>query len=113
MNHSESEIFNNIMEKLEEIMTTIRKIHDYSVEFDNNKTIQYLEKLKEFSLGLNNLHSISVDLYEEYIAQTETQLLSKEDANNQKNILINKKIQNIFLPYMLYLQILMTNTPNN
>ena len=38
-------------------------------------------------------------------------VLSEVDKNEQKNIKINKKVHDIFLPYMLYLQILLSNNP--
>jgi len=48
-------------------------------------------------------------MYNEYILQTNNNLLNEIDKNEQKNLKINKKIQELFLPYMLYLQILLSN----
>lgn len=113
MNINETELFDNLIVKIDLIKDKLIKMKDYSESFDNNKQISYLEKLVEFNNGLNNLDAVSKDMYEEYIIQSDPSLLSNEDKNNQKNLLINKKIQNIFLPYMLYLQILLSNNPDN
>jgi len=108
ININEVEIFENLISKLDKIKTKICNLKDYSKNFDNNKEIKYLEKLNEFSYNLNNLYSCSKDLYDEFIIQTNSNnLLSEQDLNKQKNLLINKKVQNTFLPYMLYLQILL------
>jgi hypothetical protein len=113
ININETELFDNLIVKVDLIKDKLIKMKNYSESFDNNKQISYLEKLVEFNNGLNNLDAVSKDIYEEYIIQSDPSLLSNEDKNNQKNLLINKKIQNIFLPYMLYLQILLSNNPDN
>ncbi len=112
-NINETELFDNLITKVDLIKDKLVKIRNYSESFDNNKQISYLEKLVEFNNSLNNLDAISRDMYDEYILQSDSSMLSNEDKNNQKNLLINKKIQNIFLPYMLYLQILLSNNSEN
>jgi hypothetical protein len=109
MNINESQLFENLITKINNIKERLDKIKNYSNTFDNNKKIEYIEKLSEFNNNLNNLEAISLDMFNEYILQTDTFLLSEEDKNEQKNLQINKKIQNIFLPYMLYLQVLLSN----
>ena len=49
------------------------------------------------------------DLYDTYILNIDSSILTKEDLNLQKNLIINKKVHDTFLPYMLYLQILLQN----
>jgi hypothetical protein len=109
VNLNEAQIFINLQLKLNHIGEILDKIKNYSQSFDNSKNVEYLQKLLKVNNLFNNLEAISVDLYNEYILQSESNLLSEEDKNEQKNIRINKKVNDIFLPYMLYLQILLSN----
>jgi len=109
VNLNEAQIFINLQLKLNHIGEILEKIKNYSQSFDNSKHVEYLQKLLKVNNLFNNLEAISVDLYNEYILQSESNLLSEEDKNEQKNIRINKKVNDIFLPYILYLQILLSN----
>jgi hypothetical protein len=110
VNFNETQIFVNLQSKLNNIEERIGKIKNYSHSLDNNnKQIDYIKKLFEFNNLVNNLDAISSDLYNEYIVQSNDNILSEVDKNEQKNIKINKKVHDIFLPYMLYLQILLSN----
>jgi hypothetical protein len=112
VNCSETQIYLNLQSKLNNIKDRLEKIKDYSKSFNNNhKKLEYIQKLSDFNNLINNLDAISIDLYNEYIIQCDNNLLNEVDKNEQKNIKINKKIQDIFLPYMLYLQILLSNNP--
>ena len=108
-NELEAKLYENLIAKTNKIKDRLDKIRNYSESFDNYKQINFIEKLSEFNNNINNLEAISNDMYNEYILQTDSSLLNEEDRNEQKNLEINKKIQNIFLPYMLYLQILLSN----
>ncbi len=107
INISEAEIFENIITKIDKMKNKLVTLKDYSNSFDNNKELKYLEKLNEFIYELNSLYAKSKDMYDEFILQTDPSLLSEQDINKQKDLIINKKIQNIFLPYMLYTQIIL------
>ena len=78
---------------------------------DPKQAVPNIKKLSEFNILVNNLDAISLDLYNEYIIEYDNNLLTEVDKNEQKNIKINKKIHELFLPYMLYLQILLSNNP--
>ena len=111
VNFNETQIFLNLQSKLNIIEERLNKIKNYSQSLDNNKQIEYIERLFKFNNSVNNLDAISLDLYNEYIVQCNDNILSEVDKNEQKNIKINKKVHDIFLPYMLYLQILLSNNP--
>jgi hypothetical protein len=49
------------------------------------------------------------DMYDEYIIQSKSDILSHSDKLEQKNLIVNKKVQDIFLPYMLYMTIMLQN----
>jgi hypothetical protein len=109
INITETELFEKIISKIDKMKEKIVTLRDYTVNFDNNKELKYLEKLNSFVYDLNNLYACSKDIYDEFIIQSDPTLLSEQDLIKHKNLLINKKIQNIFLPYMLYLQIILQN----
>jgi len=94
------EKINNIKNKIENMNRTIT---------NNNINIKYLEELSNFSTQLNSLEAACNDMYDEYIIQSKTELLSNNEKLVQKNLLINKKVQDIFMPYMLYMNILLQN----
>lgn len=107
---SESELYNKLLNKIETIKRNIINIRNYSEIIDNNKSMKYLEDLKLLSLKLNNLLATSVDLYEEYILNTEPTNLSNQDKNKRNELIIEKTINHLFMPYMLYMQILLSNS---
>ena len=88
----------------------IEKIHVYTTTSDNNKSVDYLEKLNEISLLINNVHAVSNDLLDEYIITLPNNVLSHEEQRKQELLKINKKIYNTFVPYMLYMSILLQNS---
>jgi hypothetical protein len=110
INFNETQIFINLQSKLNDIVERLNKIKNFSQSSNNNnKHLDYIQKLSEFNNMINNLDAISIDLYNEYILQYNDNLLNEVEKNEQKNIRINKKVNEIFLPYMLYLQILLSN----
>jgi pantothenate kinase len=110
MSLPESDIYTNLITKLTEIKENIEKIHVYTATNDNNKSIDYLEKLNEISLLINNIHAVSNDLLDEYIITLPNNVLSHEEQRKQELLKINKKIYNTFVPYMLYMSILLQNS---
>ncbi len=109
---TENELYENIIEKIDKIKNKIIAIKNYSNNFESdiNKNINFLQKFNCFSLELNNIKSLIDDMYDEFIIESNPNELSNEDKNKRNNLIIEKKIQNTFLPYMLYLQILLTNS---
>jgi pantothenate kinase len=109
-NLPESIIYNNLITKLSEIKENIEKIHVYTSTNDNNKSLEYLEKLNEISILINNMHAVSTDLLDEYTITLPDNVLSHEEQQKQELLKINKKIYNTFVPYMLYMSILLQNS---
>lgn len=109
---TENELYETIINKIDKINTQIIKIKDYSNSFQSepNKTIRFLEKFSCFSLELNNMKALIDDIYEEFLLESNPNELSNEDKNKRNSLVIDKKIQNTFYPYMLYLQILLNNS---
>lgn len=101
-----TEIFDMLIQKLDTIKETVIKMRNHS---NTNVNVDYIYKLNQFSTDLNNLVATSNDMYDEYILNMDCDLLSNEEINRQKNLQINKKIEKIFLPYMLYLQVVLQN----
>ena len=110
INIDESELYENIIKKINNIKDYFLKISELSKTSNIDNKLEYLEKLQQCSLELNEMDSKVEDLYEHYILQIPTDLLTNEYKNKQKNIQINKNIQKIFLPVMLYYQIIMQNS---
>ena len=109
---TENELYESIIEKIDKIKYKISKLKEYSNNFesDTNKNIKFLEKFSSFSSELNSVKALVDDMYDEFILESNPNELSNEDKNKRKNLIIEKKIQNTFLPYMLYLQILLNNS---
>lgn len=105
---NDTEIFDMLIKKLDNVKETVNKMKNHS---NNNihVSVDYIQKLNQFSLELNSLVAISNDIYDEYILNMDCELLTNDEINRQKNLQINKKIEKIFLPYMLYLQIILQN----
>ena len=108
-NLPESIIYNNLITKLSEIKENIEKIHVYTSTSDNDKSLEYLEKLNEVSILINNMHAVSTDLLDEYTITLPDNVLSHEEQQKRELLKINKKIYNTFVPYMLYTSILLQN----
>jgi len=100
-------ILDSILDKMNNIKNKIENMNHYMI--NNNINMKYLEELSKFSSQLNNLESICEDMYDEYILQSKTEILSNQDKLVQKNLIINKKVQDIFMPYMIYMNILLQN----
>ena len=105
---SQSSLYDPILEKINNIKDKILKIKEYT-EIKEINNINYLENLSNFSEKINSINAMIEDLYDIYILNINSSILSNEDLNLQKNLLINKKVHDTFLPYMLYLQILLQN----
>ena len=100
-------ILDSILEKMNNMKNKIENINRYMTT--NNINTTYLEELSKFSTQLNSLEAICEDMYDEYILQSKTEILSNNDKLVQKNLIINKKVHDIFMPYMLYMNILLQN----
>jgi hypothetical protein len=113
INTSETELFNTIINKIDKIKERFIDMRDYTEL--NNETLhkEYIEKLSKFSSMLNELNALSKDVKNQFLIQSNPDILNEADFNKQKNLIINKKIQDTFLPYMLYLQILLQNNPDD
>jgi len=109
---TETELYNNIINKLDNVKNKITNLKNYSSNFENKRNIIFLEKFCCFSSELNNLKSLVDDMYNEFLLENDSSQLSNYDKNKRNNLIIEKKIQNTFLPYMLYLQILLGNLNN-
>jgi hypothetical protein len=109
---SEPELYFNIINKINKIKDKVINIKLYieNSNTDINLNIKYLEKFNSFSSDLNNLKSLIDDMYDEFILNINPSELNNLDKNKLKNLIIERKIQNTFTPYMLYLQILLQNT---
>lgn len=103
-----NEVIETMIKKVDNIKENLLRVRD--VKENDKITNEYIEKLSVFSSELNNLESISNDLYDEYIIQKSEDNLSNEERNKQKKLLIDKKIQKMLLPYMLYLQVALENS---
>lgn len=113
LSSTETDVFNNIITKMDKIKNQMIEIRDYTQLDNGNLQIDYLEKLSQFSIKLNELVSLAQDVKDNFIMQSDSRILTETDLNEQKNLRINKKIQDTFLPYMLYLQILLQNNSND
>lgn len=107
---TESEVFSNLINKIEQTKTHLNQIYTHTLTTDSVKNIQYLEKLNEISSIIHNLNAISEDLYNEYILGLPENTLSNEEKEKQIQIAHNKKIYSTFAPYMLYMGIMLQNT---
>ena len=71
--------------------------------------IVYIEKLNNISTMLNNMMIELDTMHDEFIFNIDTNLLSSEDRIKQKQLKIDKKIQEIFTPLIQYYQIILQN----
>ncbi len=109
INISECEIIEKLIDKLNNINNNLNKIKDYAELNDTSKSVEYLEELNNFSINLNELEANSEEIVNKYIMNVDINLLSSTDKLRRKKILIDKKIQEVFLPYMLYMQIILNS----
>ncbi len=105
----EAEIFSTLINKINKTQANLEKIHAHTLNFDSEKNIAYLEKLNELSTMINNLNSISEDLYDEFILGLPNNALSNEEKEKRQLLINNKKIYNTFAPYMLYMGVILQN----
>lgn len=110
VNISETILYDNIIKKIDSIKNKLVNLKNYTDTEEANKKIAYIEKLSLFSDEINNLEAMTEDMYNEFILQLEPDKLNNLDKNKIKNLIIEKKIQNTFTPYMLYLRVLLQNT---
>ena len=76
VNFNETQIFINLQSKINNIEERLNKIKNYSqISNDNDKYLDYVQKLSEFNNLINNLDAISTDLYNEFILQYNDNLL--------------------------------------
>ena len=105
----EKKLYDNIILKIYTIKEKLTIIKEYSKQ-NSGLSIDYIEKLNLFSNNLNNLEATANDLYDEFILHMDVNKLNNLDKNKLKNLIIEKKIHNMFIPYMLYLQVLLQNS---
>ena len=106
---NEVDIYDNMIKKIDIIKEKMLCLKNYSNN-EYNKSVNYIEKLKDFSNEITTTESIVQDMYDEYILQLTPDKLNNLDKNRLKNLIIEKKIQDTFIPYMLYLRVLLQNT---
>ena len=104
--NSQDSIYESLICKLDKIKDNINKIKEYSNETNNMK---YLELLLKFSSELNDIESTSDDMFDMYILQLNPVSIKNQDLNLRKKLLINKHIEDVFMPYILYMQIMLLN----
>jgi hypothetical protein len=97
-------VYNNIILKLDKMKSNIEKIKEYN---SNNIHIDYINKLNLLSSDINTMLSTSEDLIDLYLENVSENRLSHEDYNRMNENKISKKTYNTFLPYMLYMQLLL------
>ena len=107
MSHQTS-IYNDIISKIDKIKNNIIKIKEYT-DIQETKQKEYLEILLKFSVELNNINAMSEDLHDQFILQVDSNIIKHQDLNLQKKLLINKHIEDVFMPYILYMQIMLLN----
>lgn len=107
---NETELFDLMINKINSTKTILEEIRSYTQNIDSNKKSAYLKKLLLVSTNIHTLYGETKDLFDEYIMQMQSNDLKESDRIQQKNLLINKNIQKLFLPYMLYLQVILQNS---
>ena len=108
-NISEYELYDKLTTKINTILKNIDCIKLYTLSNKNPLNIEYISKMNEVSTLVNTLLAYSNDMTNIYLSNTAEHILNNEDANRVKEYNINKKIETVFLPYMLYMQIILQN----
>jgi hypothetical protein len=103
-------IYISLLNKLDKIKQNIIKIKDYTENMNETKNKEYLEILLKFSSELDSVESISDDMFDQYILQLDETKVKNQDLSLRKKILINKHIEDTFMPYILYMQIMLLNS---
>ena len=106
---SENDLYENMINRINKIKDNLINIQKYTHVTDTIKHKDYIIKLNDFSNQLCALSSVSDDLYDEYILQVDEKLLNNNDINDHRRIKISKKINDTFLPLMLYCQTILQN----
>jgi hypothetical protein len=110
-NISEVDLMNSFISKINNIKTIFEKIKEYNLLKENEPKINnlYIEKLNKISVTINDLDMDMNDIYDEFILGTDSSLLTRHDKNKQKQLIIDKKIKDTFIPLMLYYQVILQN----
>lgn len=106
----QSSIYISLLSKLDKIKHNIIRIKDYTENMNETKNKKYLEILLKFSSELDSVESISDDMFDQYILQLDESKCNHQDLNLHKKLLINKHIEDVFMPYILYMQIMLLNS---
>ena len=109
MSLNENEIYINIIKNIDLIKHKLNTIKDYTEKNDSSKSIEYIEKLHKFSMDSQLLLATVEDVYDEYILNANNNILCNEDIIKRKNIEISNKVHKLFLPYMLYMTVILQN----
>jgi len=99
-------IYDGITSKLDKMKEHFVKMKQYD---NKNSNLEFLQKLDKLSSDINMVLASTEDMYDSYLETMNSDDLTHEDKNLQKDNQINKQVYNKFLPYMLYLQIILKN----
>jgi hypothetical protein len=100
------EIYDSMASKLDKIINIIIKMKHYN---NQNSSLDFLQKLDKQSTDINMMLASTEDMYDTYLETMDMNELTHEDKAQQNENKINKQVYNKFLPYMLYLQIILKN----
>ena len=100
------DIYDGIASKLDKMKEYIIKMKEYKNIHSN---LEFIQKLDQLSSDINRNVGLTEDLYDAYLETMNSDNLTHEDKQIQKDNKINKQLYNHFLPYQLYLQILLKN----
>lgn len=101
-----NDIYDGMASKLDKIKEYLIKMKQYD---NKNSNIEFLQKLDKLSTDINMNLASTEDMYDSYLETMNSDDLIHEDRALQKENQINKQVYNKFLPYMLYLQIILKN----
>jgi hypothetical protein len=104
---NESDLYANLVDKIDNIKNNLNNMIRYSENYDSNKSLDFINKLKQLSDEITNLSALSDDMYNEYILGLSTDILTNVDKVKQKNIKNEKLIMDKITPIILYMQILL------
>jgi hypothetical protein len=109
MDKSFIDIFKNFDTKVMKINSIINKINN---KFNDDNFILNNDKLNlllKISENLNKLNDQFDDLYDVVIETVDENNLTTEDKEKLRNNRINKKINDIFMPYIIYTKLCLNN----
>lgn len=99
-------VYDTIILQLDKMKDHILKIKQYN---NTSNTVEYLEKLNRLSCVIQESDALTEDMWNLYLDKIPANQLSSEDKCLQKENKITKDVYNTFLPYMLYMQIVLRN----